>query len=209
MDNIQKIWSRIERRLRILSKTVEEANREARLGKGTLQNIKRGAKGDIKTKGVTTTTLQKVAPVLDTTVTWLMEGTGPESLDPAERKSATVPLVGYVGAGAAAHFVPSGQLGEVDRPDWASSTTVAVEIRGDSLGPLFDRWIVYYDDVRRPVTPDLLGKLCVVGLVDGRVLIKKLRRGKGKTFDLLSQNEEPIRAVLVEWAGLVKQMVPR
>ena len=120
-----------------------------------------------------------------------------------------VPLVGYVGAGATAHFVPSGQLGEVDRPDWANDTTVAVEIRGESLGPLFDQWIVFYDDVRRPVTADLIGRLCVVGLADGRVLIKKLKRGKGKTFDLLSQTEDPIRNVVIEWAGRVKQMVPR
>ena len=35
-------------------------------------------------------------------------------------------------------------------------TTVAVEIRGERLGA---RWLVYYDQVERPVTPELIGKL--------------------------------------------------
>jgi hypothetical protein len=209
MESIQKIWARIERRLRAVELTETAASREAGLSPGSVRNIRRGANGELKTSGVHARTLSRLAPVLKTTMDWLAEGHGPETTDGAERTAHTVPLVGYVGAGSAAHFVPSGQLGEVDRPEWANSTTVAVEIRGESLGPLFDQWIVYYDDVRRPVTSDLIGKLCVVGLADGRVLIKKLKRGKGKTFDLLSQAEEPIRNVVIEWAGRVKQMVPR
>jgi hypothetical protein len=68
-----------------------------------------------------------------------------------------VPLVGYVSAGAATtYFQQDGQLDEVPPPDGASEATVAVEIRGDSLGSFFDRWLVFYDDVRRPVTNDLV-----------------------------------------------------
>lgn len=128
-----------------------------------------------------------------------------------KQKPGFIPLVGYVGAGAATHFMPAGQLGEVDDPGGSTPQTVAVEIRGDSLGPLFDRWLVFYDDVRRPVTADLVGRLCVVGLDDGRVLIKKVQRSKNKRglFNLVSQTEEPINDVPVEWAAVVKNMVPR
>lgn len=135
-----------------------------------------------------------------------------EAEAPDERpRHRTVPIVGYVGAASQTHTyaVPAGQLDEVDAPEDATEKTVAVEIKGDSLGKLFDRWIVFYDDVRTPVTSDLFGKLCVVGLADDRVLIKKLRRGRDGLFDLLSNTEAPIEGVGVRWAAKVKNMVPR
>jgi hypothetical protein len=144
---------------------------------------------------------------------WLLTGKGTprRTKSPAE-KHASVPLVGYVGAGAAANFFSqdSGHLDEVPAPGGSSEATVAVEIRGDSLGSFFDRWLVFYDDVRRPVTSDLLNKLCVVGLDDGRILIKKIQRSKTRGhYHLLSQTEEPIFDVAIDWAALVKSMVPR
>lgn len=207
MDTLPKIVARIERRLKATGQTATAASVAAGLSKSAIYNLQRGAKGKINIKSPNSTTISKLARALDTTTGWLLEGAGDES-DTEAHFEGPVPLVGYVGAGATAHFVPSGQLGGVDRPEWATDRTVAVEIRGDSLGPLFDRWIVYYDDVRRPVTADLIGKLCVVGLADGRVLIKKIAKGRGSKFDLLS-TDEPIRGVEIEWAGRVKQMVPK
>ena len=131
---------------------------------------------------------------------------------PDELGPPTVKVKGYVGAGAEAHYynVAQGDLDEVPAPDGSTADTVAVEIRGDSLGSLFDRWIVFYDDVRRPVTGDLVGKLCVVGLPDDRVLVKKIRRGsEDGLYHLLSEREDPIRDVEIEWAARVKNMVPR
>jgi transcriptional regulator with XRE-family HTH domain len=125
----------------------------------------------------------------------------------------TVPLVGYVGAGAEAHAFGEGQgpFDRVEAPEGATEHTVAVEIRGESLGTLFDQWLVFYDDVRDPPTRDLIGKLCVVGLADGRVLVKKLTRGQldEKHFNLLSNTEPPIYDAVVAWAARVKQMTPR
>ena len=123
----------------------------------------------------------------------------------------TVPVVGYVGAGAETEFFgEQGRYGEVRAPDGATPNTVAVEVRGESLGPLFDRWLVFYDDVHRPVAADLVGKLCVVGLEDGRVLVKKLQRSRTKgLFHLLSNTEAPILDVPIEWAARVKGLAPR
>lgn len=121
-----------------------------------------------------------------------------------------VPLVGYVSAGAAANYTAAGELGEVEAPADVTDSTVAVEIRGDSLGSFFDRWLVFYDDVRRPLTTDLIGRLCVVGLEDGRVLVKKPQRSRTKgLFHLFSQTEDPILDASIEWAAKVKSMVPR
>ena len=145
---------------------------------------------------------------------WLLTGKGQKErkqLRAAPGSERFVNLVGYVGAGAETHFFANDvPLDEVLAPRGSTESTVAVEIRGDSLGSFFDRWLVFYDDVRRPVTADLVNKLCVVGLEDGRILIKKIQRSKARgVFHLLSQTEPPILDVAIEWAAVVKNMVPR
>ena len=122
-----------------------------------------------------------------------------------------VPLVGYVGANSKAHFYEVAQqdLDQVPAIDGATEKTVAVLIQGSSLGSVFHGWLAYYDDVRRPVTPDLHRALCVVGLPDERILIKKLHPSQTPgLYDLLSA-EDPIEGVRVEWAAKVKAMTPR
>lgn len=123
-----------------------------------------------------------------------------------------VPVVGYVGAGAAALLYAEGQgpFDEVPAPEGSTDKTVSVEVRGSSLGELFDTWLVYYDDVRDPPGGNQIGKLCVCGLADGRILVKKLKRGQiAGHFTLLSNTEPPIYDVLVDWAAVVTNMTPR
>lgn len=122
-----------------------------------------------------------------------------------------IPIVGFVGAGDAAHFYEDGQgpLGTTLAPEYATEYTVAAEIRGPSIGPYFDGWLLLYDDVRSPVTSDLYGELCVVGLLDGRVLVKKIKPSAEGRFHLLSMSEEPIFDVELTWAAKVTGMKPR
>jgi transcriptional regulator with XRE-family HTH domain len=123
----------------------------------------------------------------------------------------TVPVIGYVGAGGLTYHyaVERTALENVEARE-ASPETVAVEVRGDSLGRSFDRWLVFYDEVANPVTDDLIGKLCVVGLSDDRVLIKTIRRGtRPGLFILESNTEPPIKDIPLEWAARVKAMRPR
>lgn len=151
-----------------------------------------------------------LAPIVRTTPEWLLYGSGDGPAAPPTRK--TVPLVGYVGAGSEAHFYASADegLGEVDAPEGSTSLTRAAEIRGESLGPLFDTWLVYYDEVRTPVTSDQIGKLCIVGLPNDKVLVKKIQRSRTEgLFHLLSNNEAPMLDQEVEWAARVKTMTPR
>jgi hypothetical protein len=123
----------------------------------------------------------------------------------------TVPLVGYVSAGATAHFNSDNvELERVRAPKSATPDTVAVQIQGESLGALFDQWLVYYDDVRSPVTNDMIGVLCVVGLPDDRVLVKRIRRARTPGLFHLDSNTEPtINDVEIAWAAKVKSMEPR
>lgn len=134
-----------------------------------------------------------------------------ESIDIGMRR--TISVKGYVGAGAqVSNFnVAPGDLDTIVASDRDTDQTVAVRILGTSLGKFFDRWYVCYDDVRSPITDDLINELCVVGLSDDRVLIKKVvRHGRTKRFDLLSnaESEAAIENVSIEWAAKVTDLRP-
>lgn len=137
---------------------------------------------------------------------WLLTGAG-------EGPIRAVPVVGIAGAG------PEGSIlyndgdvthDEAAAPPNATASTVAVESRGESMrGIAEDGWFVYYDDRRDPPTDDLIGKLCVVGLADGRVLVKKLWQGRRKRhFDLESVSAPLLRDAAVEWAAEVIAIIP-
>lgn len=208
----KSVLKRINRRLKALSLSANKAG--ALVGSRDIVRSIRRQISEGKQHGVSTQSLERLAPVLKTTAAWLLSESGPEVVDGFEEDrdyQRTIPIKGYVTAGAAAHYlpIPSGDLDYVEAPVGATDETIALEIRGDSLGELFDRWVVFFDDVRSPVTSDLIGKLCVVGLADERVLVKKLKRAGAGLYDLLSNNEDPIRGVVVTWAARVKTMAPR
>jgi phage repressor protein C with HTH and peptisase S24 domain len=160
------------------------------------------------TRGVKPDLARRYAKAFKKPVEWLLYGESPKRWTQEDPPRA-VPLVGYVAAGSRAHFFDDlRDSGEpIPAPPGASEDTVAVEIRGDSLGPAFERAIVFYDDVKRPVTDDLLGRLCVVGLIDGRIMVKTLAKSKSRRglFHLTSNNaaEPPIFDAEVEWAARV------
>jgi hypothetical protein len=69
---------------------------------------------------------------------------------------------------------------------------------------------IFYDDRREPVTDDMIGRLCVVGLADERVLVKTILRGQLPNRLNLSANVgPPIYDVDIVWGALVKEMRPR
>lgn len=201
----------------------------------TLRSIRRGVADGSQT-GISTETLRKFAPTLMTTAQWLLSEEGQEVMLPLagpvgfnddqtpfhiesaavlgdDPEADTVPVVGYVRAGAEAVMLPllGDELDRVHAPPGANKNTRALEIRGNSLGELFDRWIVYFDDVRSPITPDLHGKLCILGLEDGRVVVKKVKRSPRNDgyFDLISNTEPTMEGVAVRWAARVRSMEPR
>jgi transcriptional regulator with XRE-family HTH domain len=171
-----------------------------KLAKTSGQQIERLEKGQRK---LTKEWAVRLAPCL---------GASPEELLFPSKDA--IPVVGYVAAGAQATFFGDGQgaLGEAPVVEGATEKTVAVEVRGDSLGSFFDNALVYYDDVRSEVSADMVNKLCIVGLPDGRVLVKRLERSKSRRrglWNLFGQFGDPIYDVPIEWAARVKNMVPR
>lgn len=148
--------------------------------------------------------VQRIAEALEIPASNL-EGTGGPP-------AATVPVVGYVQAGAEAILYAEGQgpFDEVPAPHNATRHTVALQSRGESMGPLLAEWLVYYDDVRSPITSDMFGELCVLGLPDGRVVVKQLKpAGSPDRYHLISQNEGPMFDQEVAWGAKVTAMTPR
>ncbi|MFD1328268.1 helix-turn-helix domain-containing protein [Mycoplana ramosa] len=125
----------------------------------------------------------------------------------------TVAIFGYVGAGA--EVLPFNDVEhngfdtvEVDFP--IPDGTGAVIVRGESQMPIFEDGdlIGYHKEGRPPA--DLIGRMCVVRLGDGRMYIKKIKRGTSPgLFTLTSSNAADIEDVVVEWAAPYRFRIPR
>lgn len=91
----------------------------------------------------------------------------------------------------------------------ATSATEALEIRSSSLGALFDRWILFYQR-SKTVQRVAIGQSAIVGLPDGRTLIRKLDRSKSnkKLFHLTSDRASTVLDTAVEWASPFRIVAP-
>lgn len=132
-----------------------------------------------------------------------------------EAARSTVPVVGYVGGGQEVFPLDDHALGagleDVEAPEGVGARpVVAVRIRGDSMHPMRDGWLLFYRRDQNGVPDDCLNKLCVVKLADdGPLLVKEVRRGyRPQCFVLSSWNAPPLEDVQIEWAALVLSIRP-
>lgn len=183
---------------------------QAKLGKAigmTQTAIAEIEKGKVKRPGK----LLELAEALSTTQTFLLHGPMDmrsedvaAELDRPSRRELRVK--GYVRAGGKMIYydVEDSDYGTIRATNNDPPKAVAAVIMGKSLGRFFDHWHVVYNEVRSPVTDDMVGELCVVWLKDGRVLVKRVVRA-GRKFDLESNDptEETIKGVEIESAALV------
>lgn len=152
--------------------------------------------------------LPRLADLYGRTIEWLLTGRDSNPMRP------NVPIVGYVGAGAEIHPVDDHAKGAGidDAPPFPGQDgpAVAVRVRGDSMLPqIEDGWILYYTRDRDGVPGNCVGKLCVVQVTDGPMLVKKLEPGKRKgLWRLVSYNASPREDVKLDWAARVAAIVP-
>ncbi len=128
---------------------------------------------------------------------------------------ATVQVVGYVGAGQEMlpfdDYAMGSGLEEVNAPEGVGAgPIVAVRIRGDSMHPMRDGWLLFYRRDQSGVSEGCLNRLCVVKLADdGPILVKEMRRGyRTNHFLLTSWSAPPREDVRVEWAAPVLSIRP-
>lgn len=136
---------------------------------------------------------------------WLMNGKGHMQAQ-GERQ---VRLAGYVGAAQEVYQFDEDGAGWVDAPPGTPYDVEAVEVRGDSMLPLYKSGaILYYSKMLPP--EQMLGELCVVRLEDGRNLVKTIRRGAERgLYTLISLNAPDIEDVAIEWAAPIDWIKPR
>jgi transcriptional regulator with XRE-family HTH domain len=126
-----------------------------------------------------------------------------------------VSVVGYVGAGQEIFALDDHALGagleEVEAPEGVGrDTMVAVRVRGESMHPLRNGWLLFYRRDQHGVPEACLNRLCIVKLADdGPVMVKELHRGyRQGHFVLSSWNAPPLEDVRLDWAAPVLSIRP-
>ncbi len=201
---LDDILTRIESRLAALGLSAHAASLLARKP-DAIRNLKRAVKNGDR-RGITTETLGALAPVLETSAAWLLEGIG----DPTP--GYRVSVVGRIGAGAeiSPEFeqIPPEGLYEIEVPFPIAGDAIAFQVEGDSMWPRYDPGDVII--CRRDGTDaaEVIGWEAAVRTADGRRFLKRVQRGAATgTFDLESHNAAPIRGVRIEWAAEVQGVV--
>lgn len=125
----------------------------------------------------------------------------------------SVPLMGYIGAGAEIEpdfeQTPPEGLDQIEVPFPLPDDMIAFEVRGDSMLPVFkDRSvIIVYREQKRP-TDAFYGEEAAVRTRDGRRFIKTIMRG-APGVNLMSWNAAPIENVELDWVGEIFAVLPR
>jgi phage repressor protein C with HTH and peptisase S24 domain len=129
--------------------------------------------------------------------------------------SSSVPLMGYLGAGAEVEpdheQVPPEGLDQVDLPFPVPDEMIAFRVRGNSMLPVFKdgATIVVYREQKRPLE-SFYGEEAAVRTSDGRRFIKTIiKGGEPGTVNLLSWNDPmPIENVHLVWIGEIFSILP-
>ncbi|QHJ77739.1 MAG: LexA-like protein [Bacteriophage sp.] len=156
-------------------------------------------------RGISRETLGLYAKRFHVTLDWLLTG----------KKSAiySVPLMGYIGAGAEImpdfEQVPPDGLEKIEIPFQIPDDMVAFSVKGDSMLPMYkDGYIIIvYRDQRKSIE-SFYGQEAAVRTSDGKRFIKTIMRG-ADGVNLFSWNAAPIENVKLEWIGEIFAVLPR
>lgn len=137
----------------------------------------------------------------------------PDDFFEGELTVEQIPVRGYVGAGAKIHNYDDHEHGDglrlVDRPQGIKGDLCCVEVKGMSMPPFKDGWLIFYSrHCMEGLLEDCLNQLCVIETSDGALYLKELvKAGDGK-FHLISWDGNHIHDVKVAWAGKVEDIRP-
>jgi transcriptional regulator with XRE-family HTH domain len=131
--------------------------------------------------------------------------------------SEPVPVVGYVGPEAVVvPLRPERRESELEQvatlPGLDDRHVLALRVRGNDAAPILrDGWLVFYQRPDGGIPDNCVGQICVIGLADGRLLLRELRLAEGgpsgveRRFDLHGWDgkSERLASQAVGWAARV------
>jgi transcriptional regulator with XRE-family HTH domain len=137
---------------------------------------------------------------------WLLEKEG----YPTE-KNAAIKMIGHVEAGGKVVFYPADKVRDCqDAPPHAGVMTRALEAGASLRGVAESGWLYFFDDEKKAAGKHLVGKLCVVALKGGDVLVRTLQPGRKRNrYDLESTSEPTLRDQEIVWASRITWIKPR
>ena len=202
---LKDVLTRIESRLSEMGLSAHAASLAAKKP-DAIRNLRRAVHNNDR-RGVTTETLAALAPVLQTSAAWLLDGVA----EAAPRTSVRV--VGRIGAGAEIlpefEQIPPEGLAEIDIALALPPDTIAFEVEGNSMWPRFNAGDVIICSESEHDPAAISGREAAVRTADGKRYVKTIRRGtSADTFDLESHNAPPIRDVRIAWASPIMMVVP-
>jgi SOS-response transcriptional repressor LexA len=137
---LDQVLARIDKRLKAVNLAESTAAVKAGLSDSAIRNMRRAVAAN-KQQGASIKTLSKLAPVLQTSVTWLMEESGPEVVTNRFQPVAPVdvPKITWISAGQL-----TGQEGVLDFSEFPTVAAldlpqgewIALEVVGDSMNKI-------------------------------------------------------------------------
>lgn len=129
------------------------------------------------------------------------------------RPTQLVPIIGKVGADNEGRVLLSTGQASGDQapiPPGGSNRSAALEVQGHSMrGFSDDGSLIYFEDQHTRPLHDHLGRVVVVELATGEVLVKRLLRGDSpEVWDLESIAGPTLRGVRIAWVANITAIIP-
>lgn len=118
---------------------------------------------------------------------------------------ATVPLVGFVGAGEQVFGFDDRETGRIEAPPGAANAVV-VTVRGSSMWPAYREGdLLFYQPTPSFDPAKCLGRDCVVQVIDGPTYVKRVLAGATPgVFTLASYRAPEINDVRIAWGAPIQ-----
>jgi transcriptional regulator with XRE-family HTH domain len=145
--------------------------------------------------------LQRLSALTDLPPAWFRYGD--EAVGQARR---ALVIAGHVGAGGEISIGDGIASGEtIEAPVCEAMSAVAVIVRGDGLYPVYqDGDVIFYAREGNEDEAAFLGRECVVKLLKGPTVLRRVMRGSQRgSYLLLSGNASPMDNARLEWASPV------